>query len=73
MRLSNLVQKVKTELKMKCMAVNSTTRNTKVRTTMVTMDALIPKPVLRLVSRKMRRMAETEEGKMRGEAKRTEM
>ena len=67
------MQKVKTELKIKCMAVSSTTRNIKISTTTVTMDGLIPKPVIRLVSKKMRRMAETEAGNTLSDAKRTDI
>ena len=72
-KLSNFEQKVNTEEKMKWIAVSRVISITKTRTTVVTIAALMPNPVIKFDSRKMRRMAETELGKISGLAKITEI
>jgi hypothetical protein len=72
-KLSSFEQKVNTEEKMKCIAVSMAISITKTRTTVVTIGALMPNPVIKLDSRKMRSTEETEPRKISGVAKRTEI
>jgi hypothetical protein len=72
-KLSNFEQKVKTEENMKWRAVKSPIRNTKTNTTIVTMNALMPKLVTKLESKKILRTEDTEVGKMLGVRKRIEI